>query len=203
MIDWATEVIDKIGLVGVALLVALESVVPPIPSELVLLLSGFNVDQGNFTLVGAVVAATVGSVVGALILYAMGALLSEERLMWLLHTLGRFVGFTKKDIDRGFDWFERHGAPVVFFGRLIPLVRSVVSVPAGAARMPLAKFVLWTSTGSVIWNAVWVVIGQILGDQWEKADVWAGTFQLIVLVVMAVVGVALIVRNIRRRKFPR
>ena len=203
MIDWATEVIDKIGLVGVALLVALESVVPPIPSELVLLLSGFNVDQGNFTLVGAVVAATVGSVVGALILYAMGALLSEERLMWLLHTLGRFVGFTKKDIDRGFDWFERHGAPVVFFGRLIPLVRSVVSVPAGAARMPLAKFILWTSTGSAIWNVVWVVIGQILGDQWEKADVWAGTFQLVVLVVLAIVGVALVVRNLRRRKFPR
>ena len=203
MIDWATEIIDKIGLLGVAFLVALESVVPPIPSELVLLLSGFNVDQGNFTLVGALVAATVGSVVGALILYALGAFVSEERLMWLLHKVGRFVGFTKKDIDRGFVWFERHGAPVVFFGRLIPLVRSVVSVPAGAARMPIGQFVLWTTLGSALWNIVWLVIGQILGDQWEKADVWAGTFQLVVLVLLAVVGLALIVRNLRRRKFPR
>ena len=203
MIDWATEIIDKIGLLGVAFLVALESVVPPIPSELVLLLSGFNVDQGNFTLVGALVAATVGSVVGALILYALGAFVSEERLMWLLHKVGRFVGFTKKDIDRGFEWFERHGAPVVFFGRLIPLVRSVVSVPAGAARMPIGQFVLWTTLGSALWNIVWLVIGQILGDQWEKADVWAGTFQLVVLVLLAVVGLALIVRNLRRRKFPR
>lgn len=203
MIDWATEVIDSIGLIGVAFLVALESVVPPIPSELVLLLAGFNVDQGNFTLVGAVLAATAGSVVGALILYALGAFLSEERLMWLLHKVGRFVGFTKKDIDRGFDWFERHGAPVVFFGRLIPLVRSVVSVPAGAARMPIGQFVLWTSLGSVIWNVVWVVIGQILGDQWEKADVWAGTFQLVVLVALAIIGMLLIVRNLRRRRFPR
>ena len=123
--------------------------------------------------------------------------------MWLLHKVGRFVGFTKKDIDRGFDWFERHGAPVVFFGRLIPLVRSVVSVPAGAARMPIPRFVLWTALGSTIWNVVWVVIGQILGDQWEKADVWAGTFQLVVLVVLAIIGVLLIVRNLRRRRFPR
>lgn len=203
MIDWATEVIDTIGLLGVALLVALESVIPPIPSELVLLLSGFNVDQGNFTLVGALVAATIGSVVGALILYALGAFVSEERLMWLLHKVGRFVGFTQKDIDRGFEWFERHGAPVVFFGRLIPLVRSVVSVPAGAARMPIGQFVLWTTLGSALWNIIWLIIGQILGEQWEKADVWAGTFQLVVVVVLAIVGLALIVRNIRRRKFPR
>jgi membrane protein DedA with SNARE-associated domain len=165
MIDWATEIIDSVGLIGVAFLVAVESVIPPIPSELVLLLAGFNVDQGNFTFVGAVTAATVGSVVGALILYALGALLSEERLMWLLHKVGRFVGFTQKDVDRGFQWFERHGAPVVFFGRLIPLVRSVVSVPAGAARMPLPRFVVWTALGSAVWNVVWVSIGQVLGDQ--------------------------------------
>lgn len=203
MIDWATEVIDSIGLLGVAVLVALESVIPPLPSELILLLAGFNVDQGNFSFLGAVVAATVGSVVGALILFALGALLSEERLMWLLHKVGRFVGFTTKDVDRGFDWFERHGAPVVFFGRLIPLVRSAVSVPAGAARMPLAKFVLWTALGSAVWNVVWVAIGQILGDQWEKADAWAGTFQYVAVGLVAVVGLGLIVRNLRRRRFPR
>lgn len=203
MIDWATEIIDSIGLVGVAMLVALESVVPPIPSELVLLLAGFNVDQGNFTFVGAVVAATVGSVAGALILYALGALLSEERLMWLLHKVGRFVGFTQKDIDRGFQWFERHGAPVVFFGRLIPLVRSVVSVPAGAARMPLAKFVTWTALGSAVWNVVWVAIGQVLGEQWKRAEEWAGTFQYVAVAVFAVVGIGFIVHNLRRRKFPR
>ena len=203
MIDWATEVIDSIGLVGVAMLVALESVVPPIPSELVLLLAGFNVDQGNFTFVGAVVAATVGSVAGALILYALGALLSEERLMWLLHKVGRFVGFTQKDIDRGFQWFERHGAPVVFFGRLIPLVRSVVSIPAGAARMPLTKFVTWTALGSAVWNVVWVAIGLVLGEQWKKAEEWAGTFQYVAVAVFAVVGLGFIVRNLRRRRFPR
>lgn len=203
MIDWATRIIEDIGLLGVALLVALESIIPPIPSELVLLLAGFNVDQGNFSFLGAVAAATVGSLVGALVLYALGAFVSEDRLAWFLHKVGRFVGFTQKDIDRGFDWFERHGAPVVFFGRLIPLVRSVVSIPAGASRMPIGRFVLWTTLGSAIWNTAWVAIGRILGDQWEDADAWAGTFQLVVVVVLAAVGLGFIVRNIRRRKFPR
>lgn len=200
MIDWATEIIDSVGLIGVALLVALESVIPPIPSELVLLLAGFNVHQGNFTFIGAVIAATVGSVLGALILYALGALLSEERLIWLLHKVGRFVGFTQKDIDRGFVWFERHGAPVVFFGRLIPLVRSVVSIPAGAARMPLGKFVLWTALGSSVWNVAWIAIGQLLGEQWEKAEAWAGTFQYVALALLAVVGLGLVAFNFRRKK---
>lgn len=203
MIDWATEIVESIGLWGVALLVALESVVPPIPSEIVLLLAGFNVEQGNFSFFGAVFASTIGSLIGALILYALGAFVSEDRLTWLLHKVGRFVGFTKKDIDRGFDWFERHGAKIVFFGRLLPLVRSVVSVPAGAARMPMGRFLLWTAVGSAIWNLVWVAIGRALGNQWEKADVWAGTFQIVVLVLLGLVAVAFIVRNLRRRRFPR
>lgn len=203
MIDWATEIVESIGLWGVALLVALESVVPPIPSEIVLLLAGFNVEQGNFSFFGAVFASTIGSLIGALILYALGAFVSEDRLTWLLHKVGRFVGFTKKDIDRGFDWFERHGAKIVFFGRLLPLVRSVVSVPAGAARMPMGRFLLWTAVGSAIWNLVWVAIGRALGNQWEKADVWAGTFQIVVLVLLALVAVAFIVRNLRRRRFSR
>lgn len=203
MIDWATEIVESIGLWGVALLVALESVVPPIPSEIVLLLAGFNVEQGNFSFFGAVFASTIGSLIGALILYALGAFVSEDRLTWLLHKVGRFVGFTKKDIDRGFDWFERHGAKIVFFGRLLPLVRSVVSVPAGAARMPMGRFLLWTAVGSAIWNLVWVAIGRALGNQWEKADVWAGTFQIVVLVLLALVAVAFIVRNLSRRRFSR
>lgn len=203
MIDWATQVIEDIGLFGVAFLVALESIVPPIPSELVLLLAGFNVDQGTFSFVGALIAATIGSVVGALVLYSLGAFVSEERLAWIMAKLGRFVGFTQKDIDRGFEWFDRHGAPVVFFGRLIPLVRSVVSVPAGASRMPIGRFLTWTTLGSAVWNAVWIAIGQVLGDQWEKADAWAGTFQLVVIIVVVIVGLGYIVRNIRRRRFPR
>ena len=200
MIDWATDIIEQIGLAGVALLVALESVFPPIPSELVLLLTGFNVNEGRFGLVPAIILATVGSVVGALILYAFGAWISEERLERFLGSAGRFIGLTRGDVDRGFRWFERHGPKVVFFGRLIPLVRSVVSIPAGADRMPLGRFTLLTAAGSLVWNTVWILIGRQLGDQWQKAERWSDLIERGLIAVVLVVLVVLIVRNRRRRR---
>lgn len=199
MIDWATDFIDAIGLVGVALLVALENIFPPIPSELVLLLTGFNVSQSRFGYVGAVVFATIGSLVGALVLYAVGRVLNEDRFERLLAWAGKFLGFKRKDIDKGFDWFERHGAAVVFFGRLVPIVRSVVSVPAGADKMPLVRFSLLTAAGSLVWNAIWVAIGWGLGDQWEKAGVWGDRLQYATIAAGAVVLVWLVVRTRRNR----
>ena len=194
MIDWAADFIDSIGLVGVALLVALENVFPPIPSELVLLLTGFNVSESRFGFVGAVVAATVGSVIGAYFLYGIGRLLNEERLERFLATVGKFVGLKRKDVHKGFTWFERHGTAVVLFGRLIPVVRSVVSIPAGAEKMPLLKFTLLTAAGSLVWNIVWVSIGWGLGDQWEKAGKWGDVLQYAVVALIAVGVVVLVVK---------
>ena len=194
MIDWAADFIDSIGLVGVALLVALENVFPPIPSELVLLLTGFNVSESRFGFVGAVIAATVGSVIGAYFLYGIGRLLNEERLERFLATVGKFVGLKRKDVHKGFTWFERHGTAVVLFGRLIPVVRSVVSIPAGAEKMPLLKFTLLTAAGSLVWNIVWVSIGWGLGDQWEKAGKWGDVLQYAVVALIAVGVVVLVVK---------
>jgi membrane protein DedA with SNARE-associated domain len=194
VIDWAADFIDSIGLVGVALLVALENVFPPIPSELVLLLTGFNVSESRFGFVGAVIAATVGSVIGAYFLYGIGRLLSEERLERFLATVGKFVGLKRKDVHKGFTWFERHGTAVVLFGRLIPVVRSVVSIPAGAEKMPLLKFTLLTAAGSLVWNIVWVSIGWGLGDQWEKAGKWGDVLQYAVVALIAVGVVVLVVK---------
>jgi membrane protein DedA with SNARE-associated domain len=194
VIDWAADFIDSIGLVGVALLVALENVFPPIPSELVLLLTGFNVSESRFGFVGAVVAATVGSVIGAYFLYGIGRLLNEERLERFLATVGKFVGLKRKDVHKGFTWFERHGTAVVLFGRLIPVVRSVVSIPAGAEKMPLLKFTLLTAAGSLVWNIVWVSIGWGLGDQWEKAGKWGDVLQYAVVALIAVGVVVLVVK---------
>lgn len=199
MIDWATDFIDAIGLVGVALLVALENIFPPIPSELVLLLTGFNVSQARFGYVGAVIFATIGSVVGAWVLYAVGRVLNEDRFERLLAWAGKFLGFKRKDIDKGFDWFERHGGLVVFFGRLVPIVRSVVSVPAGADKMPIVRFSLLTAAGSLVWNAIWVAVGWGLGDQWEKAGVWGDRLQYVTVAAGAVVLVWLVVRTRRNR----
>lgn len=199
MIDWAADFIDAIGLIGVAALVALENVFPPIPSELVLLLTGFNVSESRFGFVGGVVFATIGSVVGAYFLYGIGRLLHEERLEAFLAGIGRFVGLKKSDVHKGFQWFERHGSLVVFFGRLIPVVRSVVSIPAGAEKMPLVRFTILTALGSLVWNTVWIAIGWGLGDQWEKAGRWGDYIQYGAVALIAVGLVVLVVRARRHR----
>ena len=194
MIDWAADFIDAIGLLGVAALVALENVFPPIPSELVLLLTGFNVSETRFGYVGAVIFATIGSVVGAYFLYGIGRLLSEERLEAFLAGIGRFVGLKKSDVHKGFQWFERHGSAVVLFGRLIPVVRSVVSIPAGAEKMSLVRFSVLTALGSLVWNAIWIAVGWGLGDQWEKAGSWGDYIQYGAVVLIAIALIAVIVR---------
>ncbi len=183
LVDRATDIIDAIGLAGVSLLIALESIFPPIPSEVVLLLSGFQVSQGKFNFVAAVLAATVGSVVGAFALYLVGRLVGEERLESLLAKFGKPLGFKRADIDRADAWFDKYGDWVVFFGRLVPLVRSVVSIPAGANNMPAAKFALFTGLGSLIWNAVWIGIGFALKDQWQKAERYSSYFQYAAILV--------------------
>ena len=197
MIDWAADFIDAIGLIGVAALVALENVFPPIPSELVLLLTGFNVSETRFGYVGAVIFATLGSVVGAYFLYGIGRLLSEERLEAFLAGIGRFVGLKKSDVHKGFQWFERHGSAVVLFGRLIPVVRSVVSIPAGAEKMPLVRFSLLTAIGSLVWNAIWIAIGWGLGDQWKKAGTWGDYIQYGTIGVIAIGLVVVVIRTRR------
>lgn len=198
MIDWAADFIDAIGLIGVAALVALENVFPPIPSELVLLLTGFNVSETRFGFVGAVLFATIGSVVGAYFLYGIGRLLHEDRLESFLAGIGKFVGLKKSDVHKGFRWFERHGAAVVLFGRLIPVVRSVVSIPAGAEKMPLLRFSLLTALGSLVWNTVWIAVGWGLGDQWEKAGVWGDYIQYGAVALILVALIVVVVRARRR-----
>ena len=199
MVQWATDVIDAIGLAGVAFLVALENIFPPIPSELILLLAGFNVSEGRFGMVGAVLAATAGSVVGAYFLYAVGRLVQDERLERFLAGAGRFVGLKRTDVHKGFQWFDRHGTFVVLFGRLIPVVRSVVSIPAGSDNMPIARFTILTAAGSLVWNTVWVAVGWGLGDQWEKAGKWGDYLQYGVITLAAVGFIVLVVRSRRAR----
>jgi membrane protein DedA with SNARE-associated domain len=200
LVERATDVIESIGLVGVGGLIALESVFPPIPSEVVLLLSGFQVSTGKFGFIGAWIAATIGSLVGALILYGVGRLVGEERLEWLLLKLGKPLGFKRSDIDRADAWWDRHGDMVVLFGRMIPLVRSVVSIPAGSNEMKLGKFCLYTTIGSAAWNLIWISVGNALGDQWEKAERWTGFIDY--AVYAGIIGLLgwLIIRKQRERR---
>jgi membrane protein DedA with SNARE-associated domain len=199
VIDWAEHVIETIGLVGVAVLIALEGVLPPIPSEMVLLLTGFNVETGRFALVPAIVSATVGSVVGAWVLYGIGAWIRGERLELYLSKIGRWMGLSRDDVATGSAWFGRHGPKVVFFGRLIPVVRSVVSIPAGAERMPLWRFTALTAAGSMLWNTLWIVVGRQLGEQWHEAEEWHGVANKVVLAAF-VLGLGWLIVKARRRR---
>jgi membrane protein DedA with SNARE-associated domain len=199
IVGWASDIMDSMGLPGVAFLIALESIIPPIPSEAVLLLAGFNIEQGEFSFVPAVIAATIGSVIGALVLYALGRWLGEERMERLLTKVGKFVGLRRSDIDRANDWFERHGTWVILIGRLVPGVRSLVSIPAGANEMPIGRFVALTTVGSLIWNVIWVAIGQGLGSQWEKASRWSDLFGYAAAALFVAAVVYFIVQARRRR----
>ena len=155
------DLVEKLGAVGVGLTILIETVIPPIPSEVVLGAAGVLINEGRLSLVPVVLWATVGSVVGALVLYAVGRVLGPRRSHAFLD---RLPLVETEDVDKTFDWFERHGRSAVFFGRMVPIVRSFVSVPAGVVKMPLPQFLLYTAGGSLIWNSLLIGLGVAAGD---------------------------------------
>ncbi|MEV4120774.1 DedA family protein [Micromonospora sp. NPDC049645] len=194
---WVASVIEVMGPVGVALLVALESIVPPIPSEIVLALAGFLAHEGKFNVFVVVLAATVGSLVGALVLYWLGAALGEERLKrWL----DRIPLVDRDDLEKADRWFERHGRWAVLIGRVVPVVRSLVSVPAGANRMPLGEFILLTTIGSGVWNGLLVGAGYALGSRWQDVARYSDWFNYAIIAVFVVMVVGWVIRKLRRRR---
>ncbi|MEV0153197.1 DedA family protein [Micromonospora sp. NPDC050686] len=193
---WVASVLDSLGAVGVAFLVALESIIPPIPSEIVLAMAGYLAHEGRFNVVLIVLAATVGSLVGALVLYWLGAALGEERLKrWLDH----IPLVDRSDLEKADRWFERHGRWAVLIGRLVPVVRSLVSVPAGANRMRMSEFVVFTTLGSGGWNSLIVGLGYVLGSRWEDVDRYSSWFNYAIFAVFGVMLVSWAVKKIRKR----
>lgn len=183
---FVTDVIDALGPVGVALLVALESIFPPIPSEVVLPLAGFVAGRGDASFTLMVVGATAGSVAGAWVLYGLAAWIGEARLHRFIARYGRWFGLKVSDLERAERWFDRRAGTAVFLGRCVPLIRSIVSVPAGFRRMPLGRFTLLTALGSAVWNVALIGAGALLGDRWEEVGSVVGVLQT--AVVLGVVG---------------
>jgi membrane protein DedA with SNARE-associated domain len=197
IVQWVTGVVDALGYPGIAILIALESVILPIPSEVILPFVGFSAEQGRFSLAGAIIAATIGSVVGALILYVLGARLGETRVRSFVGRYGRYVGSNVRDLERAEVWFDHHGAATILFGRLVPVIRSFVSVPAGLRRMPVLRFTLYTAVGSAIWNALLIVLGWVLGNQWHQVGQYSSYVEYAVIAAL-VIGLAYF---IWRRRF--
>lgn len=181
---WVTDVVDALGYVGVAFLVALESIFPPIPSELVLPLAGFVAGRGDASVIGMIIAATIGSVVGAWVLYGLSAAIGPVRLRRFVGKYGRWFGSGEHDLDRAEAWFDRRSDAAVLLGRCVPLIRSIVSVPAGFRKMPLGRFTVLTALGSLVWNVALISAGALLGDRWEKVGDYVGVLQAIVIVLI-------------------
>lgn len=202
--QWAISVMETLGVVGAALLVAIESLFPPIPSELILPLAGFTASRGSFDLVSVIIATTIGSVAGALLLYGLGFWIGAERLARIADRIPLMSG---ADVEKAMAWFHRFGPIAVLLGRFVPIVRSLISIPAGVDRMRLWLFLLLTTIGSGIWNTLFVVLGFVLGENWVVVEDIASRYSRAVLVIAIVVLVALIawriVLVVRRRRAER
>jgi len=200
IVDGVVSLMDTIGAPGAGIAIALENLFPPLPSEVILPMAGLAASRGGFSLAEALIWTTAGSLVGALALYAVGAWLGLARL----RTIATKVPLLHaEDIDRTVAWFGRHGGKAVFFGRMIPIFRSLISIPAGVTRMPVWRFALLTLAGSLIWNSVFVFAGFFLGESWHVVEAYADILQYVVIAaVVAATGwfIFLRVRQLRGRR---
>lgn len=203
IVDWVIELMKDIGGPGIALAIFLENIFPPIPSEVILPLAGFTAAQGHYTRAEAVLWATLGSVAGALLLYGIGAALGLERLKVIAHKMPLV---DVADVDKADAWFTKHGPKAVFFGRFVPGIRSLISIPAGIDRMRLTSFLFYTTAGSLIWNALFVWIGYQLGDRYHLVEQYMDPISKVVyvLIILAVLGTVawMVRRSMRRRHDP-
>jgi membrane protein DedA with SNARE-associated domain len=196
MIAALAELISKGGYPGIVLLTFLETIFPPLPSELFMPLAGFVASRGTLSLPGVIAAGTLGSLAGAWFWYAVGRAIGLDRARELAARHGRWLTLHPRDIDRGNAWFERHGGGVVLFGRMVPAIRSVVSVPAGVAHMPVARFLALSAVGTVIWTSLLMTAGYKLGADYGRVAVWAEPFSN--LVIASLIGIY-VIRLIRFR----
>src|SRR5918998_541179 len=197
IVGWVVDLMETLGAPGVGLAIALENLFPPLPSEVFLPLAGFAASRGELSLVAAIIWTTIGSVVGALALYGIGAALGRDRLCAIA---GKMPLVDVGDIHKAEAWFARHGAKAVFFGRMVPLVRSMISVPAGVERMNVGLFLALTAAGSLIWNSVFVIAGYQLGENWHIVETYAGVLSKVVLAAVVIAVVVFVVVRIRRRR---
>jgi membrane protein DedA with SNARE-associated domain len=181
MSGWITDVITQGGYVGIFLLMLLESIFPPIPSELIIPFAGFSAAQGHLNLFGVILTATLGSLVGAAPWYIVARLFGLERVRWLADRFGRWFTLNADEIDTAATWFTRWGKPIVLVGRLFPILRTLISVPAGLAKMPVATFVAFSALGMLIWNTILVMAGYILHQHYEMVETWLDPLTYVVL----------------------
>ena len=193
MQEFIIQKMNQFGYFGVFFLIALENIFPPIPSEVILLFGGFMTTYTKLNVIGVVIASTLGSLLGAIVLYYIGKILNKERLKKIIHgKIGKVLRLKASDIDKADHWFDTKGNKTVFFCRFIPIVRSLISIPAGMSEMPMGKFLIYTTVGTMIWNTVLTVLGNKVGENWEDILLIFENYShiaAVVLVIIFIIGV--------------
>ncbi|WP_281975301.1 DedA family protein [Halobacillus litoralis] len=198
MENWLMEILNEYGYIGILLLIALENIFPPIPSEVILTFGGFMTNSSDLSIVGVVISSTLGSVIGAMVLYSIGLQLDVERLERILDRWGHVLRLSKSDIHKADQWFDKFGPWTVFFCRFVPLIRSLISVPAGMSNMNFGLFVLLTSLGTFIWNIVLVNLGASVGESWEDVVRYMEVYSNIIyilLILLVIISLLLIYKK--------
>jgi membrane protein DedA with SNARE-associated domain len=200
MQEWIIQIMNQFGYVGIAVLIAIENIFPPIPSEVILTFGGFMTTYTSMNIWLVALFATIGSVIGAIVLYGIGRLLTPQRLAWIIDKWGRILRIKKQDIKKAEKWFNRRGSLTVFFCRFNPIVRSLISIPAGMAHMNIGKFLIYTTLGTSIWNIILVYLGAYAGANWESILKYMNTYSYIAVAVLAIVGIGFVIWFIKKRK---
>lgn len=195
MVQWTLDLMNNLGYLGIVLLMVLENLFPPLPSELILPAAGFAAARGELNLLGVVLSGALGSVLGTLPLYYIGRAVGEERLVAWADRYGKWLTLRGKEIKQADDWFDRHGPRAVLFGRMIPGIRSLLSLPAGMSEMALPKFLLYSAIGSALWAALLSSAGYLLGDHYEQVGQYVGPIGTVLLTLLVVYVVIWVLRR--------
>ncbi|MCD2522164.1 DedA family protein [Mammaliicoccus lentus] len=200
MEQWITDFMTQYGYVGIFILVFLEYIIHPFPSEIVLTFAGFMTTQSNLSIVVVCILAVVGAVLGALVLYGIGAWIGEERIYRLIHKHGKYIGIKTKDLDKTITWLNKYGNWAIFIGRFIPIVRTLISLPAGITKMNIPLFIVLTAIGTGMWNILLIVLGMTLGSHWHKIIEFAGIYSKLFIFIIAIIVLYVLYRWSKRIK---
>lgn len=200
MENWLISIMNEYGYIGILLLIALENIFPPVPSEVILTFGGFMTTTTDLTITGVVIASTIGSVLGAVVLYGIGLLLDVENLEKIVDRWGHLLRLTRDDLYKADAWFDKYGSWTVFFCRFVPLIRSLISIPAGMSNMNFFLFLILTTVGTFIWNIVLINLGASVGDSWDSIVGYMDVYSNIAYVVLAILFVLFIFIYIKTRK---
>lgn len=200
MLEWIQHTITTLGYPGIVGLMFLENVFPPLPSEIIMSFAGFTTVESNLTLVGVIIAGTVGSVLSTLPFYVLGRSVSVERLKAWADRYGRWLTLSSRDIERAQSWFDNHGGKAVFICRLIPGIRSLISIPAGMARMNLVPFLFYSALGTSIWMTILATLGRLLGENYTLVETYLGPLSYVVLIGVVVVSLWWLIQRLMRQR---